>query len=83
MSADALELVVKDKICCYKLVELLYNSLVKEEVFSSGAGLCKLWNSDEPASVNKPDSWKNMTKELIRFVDYMSCHHLSVNSDLQ
>lgn len=67
VSADALEVVVRDKICCYRLIELMYNTLLKSEVFSNAAGLCKLWNTDEPAAGSKPDAWKSMTIELIRY----------------
>ena len=67
MSADALELVVRDKTCCYKLVELMYNSLLKDEVFSAGSALCRVWISGDPALSSKADAWKNMTKDLIRY----------------
>lgn len=59
---------MRDKTASYKLIELMYNSLLQNEVFSSGAGLCSLWNKDDPTGASKPEAWKNMTKDLIKWV---------------
>jgi len=60
-----MEIVVRDKIAAYRLVELLYNSLAKDDLFSSSSQLSKVWLQDDTAATKKPDCWKNMTKELI------------------
>ena len=65
-SADGLEVIIRDKICCYKLVEFMYNGLLKDEVFSVGSSLAKIWVANDPTAAAKADSWKNMTKDLIR-----------------
>jgi len=63
--------VIRDKICCYGLVELMYNSLLKEEVFSSDSALAQMWINDDPTAKAKADSWKNMTKDFIRYADQL------------
>ncbi|XP_067947444.1 DNA-dependent protein kinase catalytic subunit-like [Watersipora subatra] len=63
---EAFEVVIKDKICCYELIEFMYSGLLKDEVFSPSSILAKGWVSNDPTSAAKADAWKTMTKDLIR-----------------
>ena len=69
MSPDAWQVQIRDKTSCFKLIELLYSSLLKDEVFNAASSLAKLWVSDDQTAASKPDSWKNLTKDLIRLAD--------------